>query len=135
MYLTDAQGQIVKEFAPIHDATTGDDDEVFDLMARYLDQLDLSGLERVVVCGDGARWIWLRVESLIKNRGVVPENLYQVVDYTHAKQNLQEIVALVPLKKQKRLPSLSATPRCVAVKQERTALSCMATRVILWTSL
>ena len=103
MYLTDAQGQIMKEFAPLHDATTGDDDDVFDLMALYLNQLDLSALERVVVCGDGARWIWLRVEALLKNRGVAPENLYQVVDYTHAKQNLHEIVELVPAKKQKRI--------------------------------
>ncbi len=103
MYLLDAQGKIVKEFAPIHDATLGDDDEVFELMAQYLNQLDLSVLSRVVVCGDGARWIWLRVESLLKNRGVSSENIYQVVDYTHAKQNLQDIVDLAPLKKRKRL--------------------------------
>ena len=103
MYLVDAQGQVVKEFAPIHDATTGDDDDVFALMAQYLNPLDLSVLDRVVVCGDGARWIWLRVEGLLKNRGIAAENIYQVVDYTHAKQNLQDIVELAPLKKQKRL--------------------------------
>jgi hypothetical protein len=103
MYLSDAQGQILKTFPPIHDATTGDDDAVFALMAQYLDRLDLSVLARVVVCGDGARWIWRRVESLMKNRGVAPEQLYQVVDYTHAKQNLQDIVDLASPKKQKRL--------------------------------
>jgi hypothetical protein len=103
MYLVDAQGQILKAFPPIHDATTGHDDAVFALMAQYLDRLDLSVLARVVVCGDGARWIWRRVESLMKNRGVASEQLYQVVDYTHAKQNLQEIVDLVSPKKQTRL--------------------------------
>lgn len=103
MYLGDSQGQILKGFPPIHDATTGDDDEVFELMAQYLNRLDLSVLARVVVCGDGARWIWRRVESLLKNRGVAPEKFYQVVDYTHAKQNLQEIVDLVSPKKHKRL--------------------------------
>jgi hypothetical protein len=103
MYLVDTQGQVVKAFAPLHDATTGDDDAVFALMARYLNQLDLSGVARVVVCGDGARWIWLRVKSLLKHRGVVPQKLYQVVDYTHAKQNLQDIVDLAPPKKQTRL--------------------------------
>ena len=101
LYLVDAQGQILKEFPPIHDATTGDDEEVFALVAQYLNQLDLSVLDRVVVCGDGARWIWRRVDALLKNRGVASENVYPVIDYTHAKQNLQEIVALVPPKKQK----------------------------------
>jgi tetratricopeptide (TPR) repeat protein len=103
MYLVDVQGQILKGFPPIHDATTGDDDEVFELLACYVNQFDLSVLERVVVCGDGARWIWLRVEALLKDRGVAPEKVYQVMDYTHAKQNLQEIVDLVPPKKQKRI--------------------------------
>jgi hypothetical protein len=103
MYLVNAQGRILQEFAPIHDATTGDDDDVFALMAQYLDQLELSVLARVVVCADGARWIWLRVDALLANRGVNPENVYQVVDYTHAKQNLREIVELMPPTKQKRL--------------------------------
>jgi len=42
MYLVDSQGQMLKAFPPIHDATTGDDDAVFELMTRYLDQFDLS---------------------------------------------------------------------------------------------
>jgi hypothetical protein len=103
MYLEDAQGQILKTLPPIHDATMGNDDDVFALMAHSLDQLDLSVAERVVVCGDGARWIWLRVDSLMKDRGVLPDKLFQVVDYTHAKQNLQDIVDLLPLKRQKRM--------------------------------
>jgi len=103
MYLVDSQGQFLKGFPPIHDATTGDDDAVFELMAHYLNRLELGVLARVVVCGDGARWIWRRVESLVKNRGVASEKCSQVVDYTHAKQNLQDIVDLVSPKKQKRL--------------------------------
>jgi hypothetical protein len=103
MYLMDAQGQLLKEFSPVHDATMGNDDEVFALMAHYLDQLDLSVAERVVVCGDGARWIWLRVDSLMNDRGVSPDKLFQIVDYTHAKQNLQDIVDLLPLNRQKRM--------------------------------
>lgn len=67
--LQDKQGRLVKTFSPVHDATLGDDDEVFALIARYLDQLDLSVVSRVVVCGDGTRWIWLRVKSLFQDRG------------------------------------------------------------------
>lgn len=103
MYLEDAQGRLQKDFLPIHDATIGDDEAVFALMARYLDQWDVSVLARVVVCGDGARWIWRRIESLLAHRGLTTEQVVQVVDYTHAKQNLQEIVALVPAHRQKRL--------------------------------
>jgi hypothetical protein len=103
MYLVDAQGRILKDFPPIHDATTGDDEAVFNVMAGYLNQIERSGLARVVACGDGARWIWRRMEFLLNTWGVPADKIAQVVDYTHAKQNLQEIVALASAKQQKRL--------------------------------
>lgn len=103
MYLADAQGRIQQDFLPIHDATLGDDEAVFALMAQYLNQWDLTVLARVVVCGDGARWIWRRIDTLLAHRGVPPQKVFQVVDYTHAKQNLQEIVTLAPPHRQKRL--------------------------------
>jgi len=102
IYLLNEQGEKVKEFKPLHDATMGDHKEMFALLTRYLEALDLSKVQRVVFCGDGATWIWGGVEELVTKLGVSATQIYQVVDYTHAMQNLQEIIELVPAKAQKK---------------------------------
>jgi len=99
LYLVDTQGEVVKTFAPLHDATMGKHVAMFVLLERYLTALDLSTLSRIVFCGDGASWIWSDVEELchkLELEQVCP--VYQVLDYTHAKQNLQDIIDLLPLK-------------------------------------
>ena len=96
LYVLDEQGQIVKTFHPLHDATMGDHEAMFAVLRRYLKALDLSGVAKVVFCGDGAPWIWSGVEALCAQLGLAPERTYQVLDHTHAKQNLQEIIDLLP---------------------------------------
>jgi len=96
LYLSDEGGKVVKEFAPLHDATLGDHQAMFVLLEQYLTALDLSGVNRLVFCGDGAPWIWSDVEQLQANLDLDRWPIYQVLDYTHAKQNLQEIIDLVP---------------------------------------
>jgi hypothetical protein len=96
IYLQNAKGEIVRQFAPLHDATMGNHEEMFVLLTQYLQALDLSGLERMVFCGDGAPWLWSGVEALIETLNLtIP--IYQVLDYTHAKQNLAQISDLLPL--------------------------------------
>ena len=96
LYLLDAKGDVVKEFSPLQDATMGDHYDMFALLQRYLDALDLSRVNRVVFCGDGAPWIWSGVEDLCIKLGMDFSRITQVIDYTHAKQNLQEIIDLTP---------------------------------------
>lgn len=100
IYLTDEQGTIIKEFKPLHDATMGDHDATFALLESYLHQLDIEQLNRIVFCGDGSEWIWNDVEKLCARMGFESDLVYQVLDYTHAKQNLHEIVRLVTHPKQ-----------------------------------
>jgi hypothetical protein len=92
----DEQGKVVKEFAPLHDATGGNHKALFVLLSQYLNALDLSAVSSMVFCGDGAPWIWGGVEKLCLEMGWKQKPVYQVLDYTHAKQNLQEIIDLVP---------------------------------------
>ena len=95
LYLQDEQGRIIREFAPLHDATMGDHKELFALLKKYLKALDLSKVSRIVFCGDGSEWIWLGIQALLSELDLEPSQIYQVLDYTHAKQNLQEIIDLV----------------------------------------
>ena len=100
LYLTDSNGDIIKEFKPLHDATMEDHEGMFALLESYLRSLPIEQLERVVFCGDGSDWIWKGVEKLCQRIGFAEHTVYQVLDYTHAKQNLLDIVNLVKPDKQ-----------------------------------
>jgi hypothetical protein len=87
-------GTISKEHLPLYDATMGDIDAAFDLLETYLCELNISKADRVVFCCDGARGYWNRTGPLAKKLGIA--NHYEVIDYTHAKQNLYEIIDKLP---------------------------------------
>jgi hypothetical protein len=94
--LLDPQGEVVEAFAPLQDATLGDHEQLFALLECYLRALDLSQVARFVFCGDGAPWIWHGVQGLCQRLELDPESVHEVLDYTHAVQNLHEILDLVP---------------------------------------
>jgi hypothetical protein len=102
LYVQDAEGKIIKEFSPVYDATMGDHTEMFLILKKYVDVLDLSQVDRVVFCGDGSPWIWSGVEKLLLEMGLPSTKVYQVLDYTHAKQNLNEIIGMVPVTRRKK---------------------------------
>jgi hypothetical protein len=96
IHVVDEQGRISKDHLPLYDATMGDVDAAFDLLETYLFQMDISKADRVVFCCDGARSYWKRTGPLIKKLGI--SNHYEVIDYTHAKQNLHLIIDKLPQK-------------------------------------
>ncbi len=103
IYLLDTQGKIINSFSPLHDATMGDHKEMFALLERYLSALPLADAARLVFCGDGAPWIWSDVEEMCRRMGLSETcSVYQVLDYIHAKQNLQEMIDLVAKRVQKK---------------------------------
>ena len=87
-------GKISKEHLPLYDATMGDVDAAFDLLETYLRELGISKADRIVFCCDGARSYWKRTAPLVQKLGVA--NHYEVIDYTHAKQSLYEIIDKLP---------------------------------------
>ena len=58
--------------------------------------MPLEEVERFVFCGDGASWIWRGVETLCTQGVLAKGSVWQVLDYTHAKQNLNALLELVP---------------------------------------
>jgi len=101
IYLLDSQGQVDKSFPPFHDATMGNHIDMFELLDNYLKRLDISQFDRIVFTADGGSWIWNDVEALIERMDLNRENVYQVLDHIHAKQNLEEIIDFAPKNKQK----------------------------------
>jgi hypothetical protein len=100
LYLMDAEGNLLKEFEPLHDATMGNHEDMFALLESHLRSLELEQLDRLVFCGDGGKWIWSGIEKLCERMSFDKNKVFQALDYTHAKQNLQELVDLVDPRKQ-----------------------------------
>lgn len=91
-----ADGSRDKRTAPVYDATMGDIDEAFELLAGYLRQVNATEADKVVFCGDGARQYWKRFSALADKLKI--KEYYEIIDYTHAKQNLHEIIEKLPKK-------------------------------------
>ncbi len=94
IHTVDPDGTISKKHLPLYDATMGEIDAAVDLLETYLRELDISKAKRVVFCCDGARSYWKRTGPLAERLGV--SSHYEVIDYTHAKQNLYEIIDKLP---------------------------------------
>jgi len=94
IYVLDEQGRAEKSCHPLHDATLGDADEVFILLVEYLRNLEIHKASRVIFVGDGASWIWNRVQLLLDALSLRPEQVFQVVDYFHAAAHLWSLLEL-----------------------------------------
>lgn len=71
-----------------YDATLQDADGLFDLLVSTLCEIGAHEAKEWVVCGDGAAWIWDRVDSLVERVGYDHRNVTKVVDFYHAVEHL-----------------------------------------------
>lgn len=94
IHTVNSDGEISKEHLPLYDATMDGIDAAFGLLETYLHELNVSKADRIVFCCDGARSYWKRTGPLMEKLGIADH--YEVIDYTHAKQNLYEIVDKLP---------------------------------------
>lgn len=88
IYVLDEQGHPLKEVPPHVDGSTGDWREMNRLLKAYLEQLEIEEAQEVILAGDGAPWIWERIPPMLESLGVDQEKLTEILDWTHAKQNL-----------------------------------------------
>lgn len=99
VYAIDEDGEIVKDFDPFVDGTTGKLDAFLELLERYLSRLGVGKASEVVLVGDGAPWIWERVPGLLRKTGGAGLKITEIVDWTHAKQNLKKAFETLSKKK------------------------------------
>lgn len=94
IYLINAQGRVIHQFRPVLDGTLGDCDALFPMLTGYLRALGVDQAKQLIVLGDGAKWIWERVDKLVEDVGIDRHKVAQVVDYYHATEKLHEIAAI-----------------------------------------
>jgi len=91
IYVLDEQGKMDQEFLAVLDGTLDGPTAVFALMESYLRELKVEGADQVLFIADGARWIWNRVEPLMRRLGIKPEQINCLVDFYHAVEHLGAI--------------------------------------------
>jgi hypothetical protein len=99
VYAIDEDGEIVKDFDPFVDGTTGRLDAFLELLERYFSRLGVDKASEVVLVGDGAPWIWERVPGLLRKTGGAGLKITEIIDWTHAKQNLKKAFETLSKKK------------------------------------
>jgi hypothetical protein len=78
-----------------YDGTMGDADEAFKLLAGILSSIKAHQALEWVVLGDGAVWIWNRIDDLVKAVGYDKKKVTEVVDLYHAREKLHKFAKTV----------------------------------------
>lgn len=91
VYEIDDQGRKQKKGGfRYHDATLGDADEAFELLTGILRSIKAEQAKQWIVIGDGARWIWTRIDELADALGYQKSKVTEVVDLYHAREKLHD---------------------------------------------
>lgn len=89
----DEGGKKIKSVSPILDGSCGSLDDFFELLKQHLLSINLDEASEIVFCADGGKGIWPRTEKLINELSL--SNAKQILDYTHAKQNMNMVRKLI----------------------------------------
>ncbi|MCP4363805.1 MAG: hypothetical protein GY800_00660 [Planctomycetes bacterium] len=89
----DEEGKKRKSVSPILDGSCGSLDDFFELLKQYLLSINLEEASEIVFCADGGNGIWPRTEMLIRELEL--HNAKQILDYTHAKQNMNAVKKII----------------------------------------
>lgn len=94
IYVANEEGRQEKTFRPYLDGTLKGPDAVFGMVAYYLKKLQVSAADKLLFVADGALWIWDRVKPLISALGLKPGQLFELIDFYHAVEHLNEFAKL-----------------------------------------
>jgi len=93
-YVIDEKGRKLRSSRPLYDGTLEDADAAFDLLLAELLLRGAAKAREIVMTGDGALWIWNRVDALARGLGFPPEKLVRVADFYHAVEHLTAVAEL-----------------------------------------
>jgi hypothetical protein len=91
IYVLNEERKMDQEFLAVLDGTLDGPNAVFALMESYLRELKVESADQILFIADGARWIWNRVEPLMRGLGIKPQQINGLVDFYHAVEHLAAI--------------------------------------------
>ncbi|MBI5918102.1 MAG: hypothetical protein HY849_01830 [Nitrosomonadales bacterium] len=94
VYSIDEKGRKERRRVSLTDGTLKDADVIFALLVGHLRLLGAHEADAFVLIGDGARWIWNRVQALFEAVGLPAHRCVAIVDFYHALEHLQHVADL-----------------------------------------
>jgi hypothetical protein len=89
LFEIDEKGKMTrKERQPLIDGTLLGPDHLMELVAYHLCRLGVDRAELVVFASDGARWIWERLDWVVRRAGLDPSRVVYVLDFCHAAHHI-----------------------------------------------
>jgi hypothetical protein len=99
IFVFDEQGKMIRRHRrPLIDGTLLGPDHLAELVAWHLHRLGAAQAETVVFVSDGARWIWDRLDAIIRRAGLDPARTVRVLDWCHAVQHVSRALTSLKLK-------------------------------------
>lgn len=96
IYAVDPQGRKLNtQQLPItNDGTFAHHLALLQLLEMHLVRLGIESCQCVLLVADGARWIWNKIPPLLEQLGVPTHKLFQLFDFYHAVEHLQDFAKL-----------------------------------------
>jgi hypothetical protein len=94
IHVIDDDGKKTRHDVGVLDASIADCNEVFRMLVAYLKLLGAHEAAQIVIVADGAVWIWDRVDELVRDVGIPPHRVKQVLDFYHVTEHLGKIAKL-----------------------------------------
>lgn len=87
----DENGKVIRGDNPVIDGTIGGPDEIFELLHAHLVAREIQHASEIICVGDGALWIWERMNDLFDELKVDASKVNFVLDFYHAVEHLSTI--------------------------------------------
>ncbi len=101
IYELDSEGRKKRRGTVRCDGTIGGPEEIFRLLAAELKSINAKDAKSIIFLGDGAKWIWNRVDKLAEEIGIDKERVTKCLDYYHAVEHLARIAEAKSFSSQK----------------------------------
>jgi len=104
IYVHDNEGRLNKQYRATIDGTFGDVEPMTEMIAMHLHRLGAGTAASICFNGDGATWIWGRINSIL-SMAKIPRSvtIYRVLDVYHACENLHKAIEeLMPVSLERR---------------------------------
>lgn len=84
----DEQGRMRRGTRCVIDGTLRGPDALIELLAFHLHRLGAGQAQQLVFVADGAPWIWGRLDWVVRQIGIDPRRVFEVLDWCHAVHHL-----------------------------------------------
>lgn len=93
IFILDEKGRMKRGSKAVIDGTLRGPDALIELVAFHLHRLGAAEASEVVFLGDGAKWIWNRLDWVIEKASLPSDRVFEVLDWCHCVHHVSVALA------------------------------------------